>query len=67
MKKMRGEATLLIMGAIFIGLLAVTVISDHYLGKNNPIEEVSEEMAEDTLEGVLRLPAGTIELDINEA
>lgn len=55
---------------IYLGVglvcLAVAVLSANYLGHDNAIEQVAEEVAETIIETELNLPHNSIDIDVSK-
>ena len=52
------------MLGIIVGLGIVALVSAKFMGDDNPVEEVAEEIIEDTIESQFHIPDGTIKIDL---
>ncbi len=62
-QRFRFYASFLLVPAI---VLIVAYMSIWILGDDNPVEEVAEEVIEDTIEQKLNLPHGSIDIDLSK-
>ena len=65
MKINKGVMSIALMAIVFAGCVVASAISAHYFGKDNPIEEASEEIADEMVELSLDLPQGSVHLDFS--
>lgn len=58
----KGEKRMTILGAIILFCVvgAAGIISSHYMGSDNPVEETAEAMLEEEVEDELHLPDGSM-------
>lgn len=61
----KGIATFVIVGGVMIACIVIGMISDHYLGPDNALEEDMEVVIDDLLEDELHLPDGSVNIDLS--
>jgi hypothetical protein len=63
--KNKGIATIIIVASILIVSVAVGMASKAYLGNDNPVEQVAEEAIDEVIEETLKLPEGSVNIDLS--
>lgn len=64
--KQKGIATIIVVGVIVVLGFGVAIVSDRFLGPDNPVEEAAEEMVENTVEVALQLPGNSVDIDFSK-
>lgn len=65
MASVKGIASIAVIAAICLAAAVIGIVSDKYLGDDNPVEHVSEEIIDEIAEKELNLPQGSVNIDLS--
>lgn len=63
--KNKGIATIVVLGIIITISVTAGLISKKYWGNDNPVEQVAEEIIDESLEDLTGAPEGSINIDLS--